>query len=154
MKGEDLYFFKNNEESCVCIHCLMYIYLHAKRQRNGGGGRAKVPQTKMWGQKYTSATLQFSESKSPLCYIIFIYIDYFSLTIHLFIYLFPFYFHRVALSVDKLIYKGALQHNTNNTNFDIQIYIINIKYEVGKITTYNVQKHNTNVKEKKNACTL
>ena len=64
----------------------------------------------------------------------------------IFIYLFPFYFHRVALSVDKLIYKGALQHNTN---FDIQIYIINIKYEVGKITTYNVQKHNTKVKKKK-----
>ena len=66
----------------------------------------------------------------------------------LFIYLFLFYFHRVALSVDKLIYKGALQHNTNNTNFDIQIYIINIKYEAGKITTYNVQKHNTKVKKK------
>ena len=40
--------------------------------------------------------------------------------------LFPFYFHRVALSVDKLIYKGALQHNKNNTNFDIQIY----KYKI------------------------
>ena len=68
--------------------------------------------------------------------------------IYLFIYLFPFYFHRVALSVDKLIYKGALQYNTNNTNFDIQIYITNMKYEVGKITTYNVQKHNTKVKKK------
>ena len=74
-------------------------------------------------------------------------------TTYLFIYLFPFYFHRVALSVDKLIYKGALQHNTNNTNFDIQIYIINMKYEVGKITTYNVQKHNTKVKKKKKKMT-
>ena len=32
----------------------------------------------------------------------------------------------VALSVEKLIYKGALQHNKNNTNFDIQIY----KYKI------------------------
>ena len=41
--------------------------------------------------------------------------------IYLFIiyYLFPFYFHRIALSVDKLIHKGALQHNKNNINFDI-----------------------------------
>ena len=39
---------------------------------------------------------------------------------------FPLYFHRVALSVEKLIYKGGLQHNKNNTNFDIQIY----KYKI------------------------
>ena len=39
--------------------------------------------------------------------------------IYLFIYLFPFYFHRIKpfqLVTD-------LQHNKNNTNFDIEVYI-------------------------------
>ena len=64
----------------------------------------------------------------------------------IFIYLFPFYFHRVALSVSELIYKGALQHIKKQYKILAYKYT-NIKYEFSKVKKntiqYNTIQYNT-----------
>ena len=61
----------------------------------------------------------------------------------IFIYLFPFYFHRVALSVSELIYKGALQHIKKQYKILAYKYT-NIKYEFSKVKKkYNSIQYNT-----------